>query len=106
MGHWMPTYPDSKILYNDLRDGKFVSIILDINTKEERIIPYPISALSHDGKWMVNESYPNPPAKYGLFLMNMETRPVFRWAHFEKRNMPIMVKLVVTYTQDGAQMVQ
>lgn len=29
MAHWLGTSPDSLIIYNDLRDGKFVSVIIE-----------------------------------------------------------------------------
>ena len=50
MAHWLGFSPDSLIIYNDLRDGKFVSIILNVFTKKERLIPYPVSAVSPNGK--------------------------------------------------------
>lgn len=50
MAHWLGTNPDSLIIYNDFRDGKFVSIILNVFTKEEiNIIPYPVSAVAPNG---------------------------------------------------------
>lgn len=51
MAHWLGTSPDSLIIYNDLRDGKSVSVILNVHTKEEmKTIPYPVSAVSLDGR--------------------------------------------------------
>ena len=51
MAHWLSTNPDSLIIYNDLRKGKFVSVILNVHTKKEKkVIPYPISAVSPNGK--------------------------------------------------------
>ena len=39
MCHWLGTSPDSLVIYNDLRDGKFVSIIMNVHTqKEQKII--------------------------------------------------------------------
>ena len=44
MAHWLSTNPDSLIIYNDLRQGKFVSVILNVYTKKEKkVIPFPIS---------------------------------------------------------------
>ncbi len=58
MAHWLGTSPDSLIIYNDLRDGKFVSIILNVHTKEEvKSIPYPISGVSPDGKKAVSINF-------------------------------------------------
>lgn len=51
MAHWLATNPDSFIIYNDFRNKKYVSVILNVLTKEEvKVIPYPIAAVSPDGK--------------------------------------------------------
>ena len=38
MLHWLPTAPDRVITYNDRRGGRFVSVLLDIHTGEERVL--------------------------------------------------------------------
>lgn len=50
MAQWLGPDFKSHILYNDLRDGKYCSIILNIETKEERILPVPCYTVSADGK--------------------------------------------------------
>lgn len=50
MAQWLGPDFSSRILYNDIRDGKYCSVILDINTKEERILPMPCYSVSADGK--------------------------------------------------------
>lgn len=51
MAHWLTASPDSLIIYNDLRDGKYVSVILNVHTKKEmKVIPYPVSAVSPNGR--------------------------------------------------------
>ena len=95
MAHWLATSPDSLIIYNDLIEGKFVSVILNVFTKTRRIIPYPVSAVSPSGKEALSinfarlritradygyggpgqdpkteESFPDDD---GLFLVNLET---------------------------------
>ena len=35
MAHWLGTAPDRLIIFNDLRDGKFVSVIMDVLAKKE-----------------------------------------------------------------------
>ena len=58
MAHWLATSPDSLIIYNDLRNGKFVSIIMNVHTKKElKIIPYPISAVSLNGKEAISINF-------------------------------------------------
>jgi len=69
MAHWLGTSPDTLIIYNDLRDGKFVSVILNVHTKQElKTIPYPVSAVSPDGKEAVSINFSrlrNTRADYG-----------------------------------------
>ena len=51
MAHWLGTSPDSLIIYNDFRKSRFVSVILNVHTKKEiKTIPYPVSAVSPNGK--------------------------------------------------------
>ena len=95
MAHWLGTSPDSLIIYNDLREGKFVSVIMNVFTKMElKTTPYPVSAVSPDGKEALsinfsrlihfrpdygyggNDQNAHPeitfPADDGLFLINLE----------------------------------
>ena len=95
MAHWLATSPDSLIIYNDLAEGKFVSVILNVFTGAEKIIPYPVSAVSPNGKEAIcinfarlRETRPDYgyggdgqdpqtdtpfPTDDGLFLINLET---------------------------------
>ncbi len=50
MLQWLGPDYESKILYNDFRDGKFCSIVLDIATGNERVINAPVYSVSTDGK--------------------------------------------------------
>lgn len=50
MAQWLGPDFTSKILYNDLRDGKYCSVILDVVSKKERVLPMPVYTLSADGK--------------------------------------------------------
>ena len=94
MFHWLP-WEDGACVYNDCRDGKFVAVILNWKTGEERILPYPVSAVSQDGEWAVSINYarlriarpdygyPGPgqdarrdvswPEDDGLWVVNMRT---------------------------------
>lgn len=50
MAQWLgPDFRD-KIIYNDLREGKYCSVILNLLTNEERVLPFPIYSVSLDGK--------------------------------------------------------
>ena len=96
MAHWLGTHPNSRIIYNDMVDGKFVSIIMDVHTKEKiKTIPYPVCAVSPTGKEAISinfsrlrttrESYGYGgdgqdarlsvqfPKDDGLFLVDLET---------------------------------
>jgi hypothetical protein len=58
MAHWLGTSPDSLIIYNDFRDGKYVSVILNVHTKKEiKFFPYPVSAVSPDGTKAVSINF-------------------------------------------------
>lgn len=50
MAQWMGPDFSSRILYNDLREGKYCSVIKDIRSGEERVLPMPVYSLSEDGK--------------------------------------------------------
>lgn len=51
--------PGSKneIVWNDKQGDRFVCHIMNIETRTERIIPWPIYALSPDGSWAVTTDY-------------------------------------------------
>lgn len=93
MAHWLD---DSKIIFNDYRNGKYVSVIMDTKTKKElKIIPYPVSGLSPNGKEALSLNFSRLritrtdygyggngqeaqkevpfPANDGLFVVNLET---------------------------------
>ena len=58
MAHWLSTSPDSLIIFNDLREGKFVSVIMNVHTKKEiKTIPYPVSAVSPNGKEAISINF-------------------------------------------------
>ena len=50
MAQWLgPDFKD-KIIYNDLRDGQYVSIVQEIQTGVERVLPMPVYSVSANGK--------------------------------------------------------
>ena len=57
MAHWLATAPQTHFIFNDLVSGKFVSVIFDMAAKTRRVVPYPVSAVSADGKWAVSINY-------------------------------------------------
>lgn len=93
MAHWLD---DSRIIYNDYRNGKYISVIMDTKTKKEiKIIPYPVSGMSPNGKEALSLNFSRLritrtdygyggngqdaqndvqfPANDGLFIVNLET---------------------------------
>lgn len=50
MAQWLGPDFNEHIIFNDIRDGKYRSVILNINTGAERIIPMPVYTVSQDGK--------------------------------------------------------
>lgn len=50
MAQWLGPDFSSKIIYNDIRDGKYCSVILDVKKGVERIIDAPVYTVSTDGK--------------------------------------------------------
>jgi len=93
MAHWLD---DTKIIYNDYRNGKFVSVIMNTKTKKElKTIPYPVSGMSPDGKEALSLNFSRLrvtrtdygyggngqdaqkdvqfPANDGLFVVSLET---------------------------------
>lgn len=51
MLQWLGPDYSSRVLYNDYRDGKYVSVILTLATMEEKVIPAPVYSVSADGKF-------------------------------------------------------
>ncbi|MCI6381285.1 MAG: hypothetical protein MR824_01825 [Fusobacterium mortiferum] len=50
MLQWLGPDFDEKIIYNDFRNGKFCSIILNIKSMREKILKVPIYTVNSDGK--------------------------------------------------------
>ena len=50
MAQWLGPDFKSRVLYNDLRDGKYCSVIFDVESGSERVFPMPCYTVSPDGK--------------------------------------------------------
>ena len=50
MLQWLGPDFSSKIIYNDFRDGKYCSVILDLERNEEKVYNMPVYSVSLDGK--------------------------------------------------------
>ena len=69
MAQWLGPDFKSRILYNDMRDGKYCSVILNIDTMEERVLPMPCYTVSVDGKTALSLDFFSPTfASLGLWL--------------------------------------
>lgn len=49
MAQWLGPDFSSRILYNDMRYGKYCSVIIDMVTGKERVLPMPVYTVSVDG---------------------------------------------------------
>ena len=54
MAQWLGPDFKTKVLYNDLRNGKYCSVILNVVTKGERVLPIPAYTVSTDGKILLS----------------------------------------------------
>ena len=56
MLQWMPPTYDREIIYCDVHDGRYVSVIRNIETGMERVLSRPINTVSPDGKFAMSVS--------------------------------------------------
>lgn len=79
MLQWLgPDFKD-KIIYNDFRDNKYVSVILNINTLEERIINHPVYSVSKDGRYALSLDFSrlyNLRPGYGYYNLPESTKDI------------------------------
>lgn len=78
MLQWLgPDFRD-KVIYNDMRNGKYCSVILNIKTgKEEQIIDMPVYTVSNDGKTALSLDFNRLHRLrkgYGYSLLEEETK--------------------------------
>lgn len=93
MLHWLPSHPNSKIIFNDTDGTRVFSRILDIESGEERTLPMGINAIGHTKNIAVclnfkrlrkcrkTVSYPcktkeiteSHPSDDGIYIMDLES---------------------------------
>ena len=56
MAHWLAWAKDT-LVFNDMRDGRFCAVVMNWKTKEERVFPHPVAAVSEDGEWAISINY-------------------------------------------------
>jgi glycosyltransferase involved in cell wall biosynthesis len=79
MLQWLGPDFSSKIIYNDYRNGKYVSIVLTLDTGEERIIEAPTYSVSADGKTALTLDFSrlyNLRPGYGYYNIPEKTKGV------------------------------
>lgn len=114
MLQWLGSDYSSRILYNDFRDGKYCSVILNVESgKEEKVIQAPVYSVSADGSFALTLDFsrlynlrpgygyynekektegvalPNTTAIWRVDLVSGEVTPVLKYtdfANFEPRN--------------------
>jgi hypothetical protein len=51
MARWLPPNHHREVIYNDCVDGRFASLVVDIETGATRQLPFPIYDLTDDGRY-------------------------------------------------------
>lgn len=106
MLQWLGPDFKEKVIYNDIRDGKYCSIILNIYTREERVISAPIYSVANNGKFALtldfsrlhrlrpgygysnlpdkykDQKVPNQPCVWNINLDNNEIKPILTYRDF------------------------
>lgn len=79
MLQWLGPDFSSRVLYNDYRNGKYVSVILTLDTMEERVIPAPVYSVFADGKFALTLDFSrlyNLRPGYGYYNVPEKTKDV------------------------------
>lgn len=106
MLQWLGPDFRERIIYNDFRNGKYCSIILNIKTKEEKVIGMPVYAISRDGTFALsldfsrlhrlrkgygysnltdltsNEKCPDEPCIWYVDLQTGASKPILKYTDF------------------------
>lgn len=54
MLQWLGSDHDTRILYNDYRDGIYCSVILTLANRSEKVIPFPVYSVASDGTFALS----------------------------------------------------
>ncbi len=106
MLQWLGPDYSARILYNDFRDGRYVSVILTLATKEEKVIPFPVYSVATDGSFALsldfsrlyrlrpgygyynvpeitaNDKLPDSPCIWHVDLTSGEVTPILKYTDF------------------------
>ncbi len=108
MMQWLGPDYQSRIIYNDCRDGKYCSVILDLKNMKERVINAPVYTVSADGNFALTLDFsrlynlrpgygyynvpeitkgiglPDAFAIWSINLQNNEITPLLKYEDFAK----------------------
>lgn len=108
MLQWLGPDFKNRIIYNDLREGQYCSIIFNIKTKKEQKIKMPIYSVSNDGEFALSldfsrlhrlrkgygysnlddktkdEKIPDKPCIWRVNLKENTTEPILKYSDFVK----------------------
>ena len=79
MLQWLGPDFESKIIYNDYREGRYVAVILEIGTGKEKVINAPIYSVSRDGLTALTLDFSrlyNLRPGYGYYNVEEKTKNV------------------------------
>lgn len=79
MAQWLGPDFSSQVLYNDMRDGKYCSVIINQDNGQERVLPMPVYTVSPDGKTALTLDFSrlhNLRAGYGYSALPEKTKGV------------------------------
>ena len=102
---WLPG-PGRKVIYNDRREGRLVSVILDIDNGKERVLPRPAACLSPDGRWILTDRRPPQTSGGQLLLLSLAGRRCYRIGVFPglpQLTGPLRCDLHPRWSDDGTQ---
>lgn len=51
MAQWLGPDFNSRVIYNDFRDGAYMSVVVDVESGAERVLPRPVYAVAPDGSF-------------------------------------------------------
>lgn len=106
MAQWLGPKFDQEIIYNDFRDNKFISVVLNVFTGKERILEMPVYSVASDGSYALtldftrlhrlrpgygysnteevtkSEKIPDAPCIWKLDIINNIIEPILKYADF------------------------
>ncbi|UZD42490.1 TolB family protein [Selenomonas sputigena] len=75
MLQWLGPDYERYIIYNDFRDGKYCSVVLDLHSREERVLCFPVYSVAQDGSFALSLDFSRlHRLRPGYGYSNMEDR--------------------------------